>query len=90
MANSRHLWVGGLPEDMSEEDIRDYFTRCVIICTGDILKQIYNYRFGKVEGIKLLPQRYPKMGLAAFIDFYERDAAVEAHNTEIKIQVQLR
>ena len=29
------------------------------------------------------------MGLAAFIDFYERDAAIEAHNSEIKIQVQL-
>ncbi len=29
MATSRHLWVGGLPDGMKEEDIRDYFTKFV-------------------------------------------------------------
>ena len=24
---SRHLWVGGLPEDMSEQEIKDYFSK---------------------------------------------------------------
>ena len=31
MATSRHLWVGGLPDGMSEEDIKDYFTRYAVI-----------------------------------------------------------
>ena len=26
---SRHLWVGGLPDDVGEGGIRDYFTRYV-------------------------------------------------------------
>ena len=49
MANSRHLWVGGLPEDMSEDDIRDYFTRCVIICTGDVFTIIIIIGLGRLK-----------------------------------------
>ena len=40
-----------------------------------------------MDSIKLLPQRHPNLGLAAFIDFHDVDAAVEARNTEIKIKV---
>lgn len=25
--SSRHLWVGGLPEDMTEQDIKEYFSK---------------------------------------------------------------
>ncbi len=26
---SRHLWVGGLPDDVDENNIKDYFTRYI-------------------------------------------------------------
>ena len=45
------------------------------------------HRFGKVETVKLLPQKYANMGLAAFVDFYDIEAAKDARNAEIKIKV---
>ncbi len=35
-------------------------------------------RHGKIEGVKILPQKYPKIGVAAFIDFYDVISATEA------------
>lgn len=61
---SRHLWVGNLPEDIDKDRITDYFSR-----------------FGKVEGVHILPQRYPGQGIAAFVDFYDVHAAVDAVQT---------
>ena len=90
MAASRHLWVGGLPEEMSEDDIRDYFTRLKKIPLDDdflLGLSFLLHRFGKVETVKLLPQKYANMGLAAFVDFYDIEAAKDARNAEIKIKV---
>ena len=39
-------------------------------------------RFGKIEGVKILPQRYPNLGVAAFIDFYDVRSAIEAKETK--------
>ena len=40
-------------------------------------------RYGKVEGVKILPQRYPNQGVAAFIDFYDVRSALEAKEAKI-------
>lgn len=42
-------------------------------------------RFGKIEGVKILPQRYPNIGVAAFIDFYSVQSAIEAKEAKHKI-----
>ena len=42
-----------------------------------------HFRYGKVEGVKILPQRYPNQGVAAFIDFYDVRSAVEAKEAKI-------
>jgi RNA recognition motif-containing protein len=63
---SRHLWVGGLPEEIGEAEIKELFTK-----------------YGKVEGVKILPQRYPNQGVAAFVDFYDVRSAVEAKEAKI-------
>lgn len=44
------------------------------------------FRYGKVEGVKILPQRYPNQGVAAFIDFYDVRSAVEAREDKIVYQ----
>lgn len=44
------------------------------------------FRYGKVEGVKILPQRYPNQGVAAFIDFYDVRSAVEAREAKIVYQ----
>ena len=36
-----------------------------------------------MEGVKILPQRYPNQGVAAFIDFYDVRSAVEAKEAKI-------
>ena len=36
-----------------------------------------------MEGIKILPQRYPNQGVAAFIDFYDVRSAVDAKDAKI-------
>lgn len=40
------------------------------------------HRFGKIEGVKILPQKYPNIGVAAFIDFYDVKSATEAKETK--------
>ena len=45
------------------------------------------FRYGKVETVKLLPQKHGSTGLAAFIDFYDIEAAKDARNDDIKIKV---
>ena len=42
-------------------------------------------RFGKIEGVKRLPQKYPNVGVAAFIDFYDVQSAIKAHETQHKL-----
>ena len=42
-------------------------------------------RFGKIEGVKILPQKYPNIGVAAFIDFYDVQSAIEARDTKHKL-----
>ena len=42
-------------------------------------------RFGKIEGVKILPQRYPNIGVAAFIDFYSIQSAIDAKEAKHKI-----
>ena len=42
-------------------------------------------RYGKIEGVKILPQRYPNIGLAAFIDFLDVKSAIEAKEAKHKI-----
>ena len=42
-------------------------------------------RFGKIEGVKILPQKYPNVGVAAFIDFCDVQSAIEAHETQHKL-----
>lgn len=42
-------------------------------------------RFGKVEGVKVLPQRYPNIGVAAFIDFHDVKSAIEAKDAKLRI-----
>lgn len=42
-------------------------------------------RFGKIEGIKVLPQRYPNTSLAAFIDFQHERSAKDAQDARIEI-----
>lgn len=48
---------------------------CYVICS----------RYGKIEGVKILPQRYPNIGLAAFIDFFDVKGAIEAKEAKHKI-----
>lgn len=45
------------------------------------------FRYGKVEDVKLLPLKHAGKGLAAFIDFYDIEAAKAAYEAEIKIKV---
>lgn len=43
-------------------------------------------RYGKIEGVKILPQRYPNLGVAAFIDFYDVRSAIDAKEAKIVFQ----
>ena len=36
-----------------------------------------------MEGVKILPQRYPNQGVAAFVDFYDVRSAVDAKEDKI-------
>ena len=36
-----------------------------------------------MEGVKILPQRYPNLGVAAFIDFYDVRSAIDAKEDKI-------
>lgn len=45
----------------------------------------YFSKYGKIEGVKILPQRYPNIGLAAFIDFFDVKGAIEAKEAKHKI-----
>lgn len=51
----------------------------IIVCVP------FNFRFGKIEGVKILPQRYPNIGVAAFIDFYDIKSATEAKEAKHKL-----
>lgn len=44
------------------------------------------FRYGKIEGVKILPQRYPNLGVAAFIDFYDVRSAIDAKEAKIVFQ----
>jgi len=37
-----------------------------------------------VEGVKILPQKYPNIGLAAFVDFFDVKGAIEAKESKLK------
>ncbi len=41
-----------------------------------------------MEGVKILPQKFPKIGLAAFVDFFDVQSAVEAKETKHKLNGQ--
>lgn len=41
-----------------------------------------------MEGVKILPQKYPKIGLAAFVDFYDVRSAVDAKEAKHKLNGQ--
>ena len=58
--------------------------RAYIICFSVFLCCVSD-RFGKIEGVKILPQRYPNIGVAAFIDFYSVQSAIEAKEAKHKI-----
>lgn len=82
---SRHLWVGGLPEEIGEAEIKELFTKYIksdLAARPNYLCSLV-FRYGKVEGVKILPQRYPNQGVAAFIDFYDVRSAVEAKDAKI-------
>ena len=40
-------------------------------------------RYGKVEGVKILPQRYPNQGVASFVDFFDVRSAIDAKDAKI-------
>lgn len=42
-------------------------------------------RYGKIEGVKILPQKYPNIGVAAFIDFCDVQSAIEARDAKHKL-----
>lgn len=50
----------------------------VLICTY--------YRYGKIEGVKILPQKYPNIGVAAFIDFYDVKSATVAKEAKHRLE----
>lgn len=41
-------------------------------------------RFGKIEGVKILPQKYPNIGVAAFVDFFDVKGAIDAKESKLK------
>ena len=43
-------------------------------------------RYGKIEGVKILPQRYPNLGVAAFIDFYDVRSAIDAKEAKMVLK----
>lgn len=53
-----------------------------------LLCRVNCYRFGKIEGVKILPQKYPNIGVAAFIDFYDVKSATEAKEAKHKLNGQ--
>ena len=57
--------------------------KCLLTCfnAADI-----SSRFGKIEGVKILPQRFPNTSLAAFIDFQSEKSAREAQEAKIEIK----
>ena len=42
-------------------------------------------RYGKIEGVKILPQKYPNIGVAAFIDYFDVKSATEAKEAKHKL-----
>ncbi len=42
-----------------------------------------------METVKLLPQKHANIGLAAFIDYFELEAAKEVRNADIKMKVYI-
>ena len=57
---------------------------------GDRCHFLFVDRFGRVEGVKLLPQKHPNIGLAAFVDFEDAKSAHAAQSATIKIKVGSR
>ena len=47
-----------------------------------IFWHLFIFRFGRIEGVKILPQKYPNIGVAAFIDFYDIKSAIDAKETK--------
>ncbi len=49
---------------------------------------VFSPRFGKIEGVKILPQKYPNIGVAAFIDYFDVKSATEAKEAKHKLNGQ--
>lgn len=61
---SRHLWVGGLPEGISESGIRDYFSKLVLTSTnGMILLTLSHPDLAKSKEWRYFPKNIVTSGL---------------------------
>ncbi|XP_066153414.1 protein split ends isoform X3 [Euwallacea fornicatus] len=93
---TRHLWVGNLPENIREERIREYFKRYVV--------QLYHCKhcqenhndchardlgYGRVQSVKILPrtpeEKTGEVQMACTVAFMDIKSASKAHNADLKI-----
>ncbi|XP_076261467.1 spen family transcriptional repressor split ends isoform X4 [Rhynchophorus ferrugineus] len=95
---TRHLWVGNLPENIREDRIREHFKRYVLhlFCknnenkpNNNNQKDVRGQRYGRVQSVKLLPrvseEKTGEVSMACTVAFMDIKSASKAHNAELKI-----
>ncbi|KAF4789383.1 Msx2-interacting protein [Turdus rufiventris] len=88
---TRHLWVGNLPENVREEKIIEHFKRYCHrrgqkVLPSSLANDLIDIlRYGRVESVKILPKRGSEGGVAAFVDFVDIKSAQKAHNSVNKM-----
>uniref|UniRef100_A0AAR5QAE3 RRM domain-containing protein n=1 Tax=Dendroctonus ponderosae TaxID=77166 RepID=A0AAR5QAE3_DENPD len=94
---TRHLWVGNLPENIREDRIREHFKRYVVQlyhCNHcqerhKLSKHGRDLGYGRVQSVKLLPrtpeEKTGEVQMACTVAFMDIKSASKAHNAELKI-----
>ncbi|XP_044758734.1 protein split ends-like isoform X3 [Coccinella septempunctata] len=83
---TRHLWVGNLPDNIREDRIREHFKR---VQYRMVQKEPSGCRYGRVQSVKLLPRSTKEETgegtMACTVAFMDIKSASKAHNTEHKV-----
>ncbi|XP_050298121.1 protein split ends isoform X2 [Anthonomus grandis grandis] len=69
---TRHLWVGNLPENIREDRIREHFKRYGRVQSVKLLPRVSEEKTGEVQ-------------MACTVAFMDIKSAAKAHNAELKI-----
>ena len=84
---TRHLWVGNLPESVDDRQVTNFFSRRAKNANGRGNRTcvLSPRRYGRVESVRILPRRAADGGRAAFVDFVDIKSAVKAHESKLEL-----